>query len=228
MAPAADLAGWKTTGGSWEWKGGSILPANGNSEIVGDHRRSELDRLYDPSPRPQAGRAAKASSCSSTRKTATTTAGGMSEAGATRWHAAKPPNNGDRDAYGPGVPFVVETGRWYDLRLEVTGNHVRGFVDGKLVTDTNDSVAAPLRIASSPTRRHHTVLSRSSTRRRSVDMAITCESVSRSEGHSHRSCGDPTREYVEQPTNIAPKQERSQTPRVVPSNFPPHSLTCCG
>ena len=40
-------------------------------------------------------------------------------------------------AYGPSVPFTVETGRWYDLRLEVTGNHVRGFVDGKLVTDTN-------------------------------------------------------------------------------------------
>jgi alpha-L-arabinofuranosidase len=42
---------------------------------------------------------------------------------------------GGRNAYGPGAPFKIETGRWYDLRLEVTGRRMRGYIDGKLVTD---------------------------------------------------------------------------------------------
>ena len=42
---------------------------------------------------------------------------------------------GGREPYGAGTPFTVETGRWYDLRLEVTGRRVRGFIDDKLVTE---------------------------------------------------------------------------------------------
>jgi alpha-L-arabinofuranosidase len=43
---------------------------------------------------------------------------------------------GGRQPYGPSEDYAVETGRWYDLRLEVTGNRVRGFVEGKLVIDS--------------------------------------------------------------------------------------------
>jgi alpha-L-arabinofuranosidase len=50
---------------------------------------------------------------------------------------------GGREAYGPGAEFTVDTGRWYDLRLEVAGRQVRGFVDGNLVTDTTYEPQAP-------------------------------------------------------------------------------------
>src|ERR1019366_9534082 len=43
--------------------------------------------------------------------------------------------NGGREPSGPGVPFTVETGRWYDLKLEVKGHTARGYVDGKLVME---------------------------------------------------------------------------------------------
>ncbi len=50
---------------------------------------------------------------------------------------------GGREPYGPGTPFTVETGRWYNLKLEVDGHHARGFVDGKLVMDTADESNRP-------------------------------------------------------------------------------------
>ena len=50
---------------------------------------------------------------------------------------------GGRDAYGPSTPFTVETGRWYNLKLEVKGNTARGYVDGKLVMSTTDEQHQP-------------------------------------------------------------------------------------
>jgi len=33
------------------------------------------------------------------------------------------------------VPYKVEEGRWYDIRLEVSPLHIRGYIDGKLVQE---------------------------------------------------------------------------------------------
>lgn len=41
------------------------------------------------------------------------------------------------------VPVNVATQRWYDLRLEVIGNHVRGFVNGDLKFELDDASLAP-------------------------------------------------------------------------------------
>lgn len=51
--------------------------------------------------------------------------------------------DGGREAYGPSAPFSVETGRWYDLRLEVKGHTARGFVDGKLIMEATDAPHQP-------------------------------------------------------------------------------------
>jgi hypothetical protein len=40
------------------------------------------------------------------------------------------------------VPVTVATQRWYDLRLEVIGNHIRGFVNGDLKFELDDSTLA--------------------------------------------------------------------------------------
>jgi alpha-L-arabinofuranosidase len=34
-------------------------------------------------------------------------------------------------------PGTIETGRWYDLKLEVAGKHVKCYIDGQLVHDVN-------------------------------------------------------------------------------------------
>lgn len=43
---------------------------------------------------------------------------------------------GGRQPYGPSDSYDIVTDRWYDLRVEVAGNHMRGYVDDKLVTDS--------------------------------------------------------------------------------------------
>jgi alpha-L-arabinofuranosidase len=36
---------------------------------------------------------------------------------------------------GEQTPGTIETGRWYDLKIEVNGRTVRGYLDGKLVQE---------------------------------------------------------------------------------------------
>jgi alpha-L-arabinofuranosidase len=43
-----------------------------------------------------------------------------------------------REPFGPESNFKVETGRWYDIKVEVAGHHFRGYVDGKLVSEADE------------------------------------------------------------------------------------------
>ncbi len=46
--------------------------------------------------------------------------------------------DGDTMEVGPNMPVTVETGRWYDIRAEVQGAHIRLFIDDKLVGELDD------------------------------------------------------------------------------------------
>ena len=37
------------------------------------------------------------------------------------------------------VPMVIETGRWYDIKIEVSGRSIRCSLDGKLITESTDT-----------------------------------------------------------------------------------------
>ena len=41
----------------------------------------------------------------------------------------------EKESPDKGTPVTVETGRWYDIRIEVEGRKVRCFLDDKLVTE---------------------------------------------------------------------------------------------
>lgn len=41
-------------------------------------------------------------------------------------------SDGDREPLGAGVHFSVETGKWYDLRVDVDGDIIRCYLDGEL------------------------------------------------------------------------------------------------
>ena len=141
--------------------------------------------------------------------------------------------SGSRDAYGPGHPFTVETGRWYDLRLEVTGNRVRGFVDGKLVTDTTrragDAAAPAFASATYATAGHTVIVKVVNVGPDPVDMAIHLSGARRinPNGTAIVLAGDPEAvNTLDQPTNVAPKQEAvTNASASFHRTFPPHSLT---
>ena len=48
---------------------------------------------------------------------------------------------GTSNEIGNNSPFKVETGRWYNLKIEVQGDQIRAYADGKLINEATD--AAP-------------------------------------------------------------------------------------
>lgn len=140
---------------------------------------------------------------------------------------------GGRSAYGTGTPFTVETGRWYDLRLEVTGQRVRGYVDGKLVTDAAyeaQEAPAPVVATATYSKADSAVLVKVvNTGDEPVDMAINLQGVRRIEpnGTATVLTGEPASvNTVDEPMKVAPKKEA--VVNAAPSfrrTFPPHSFT---
>ncbi len=49
-------------------------------------------------------------------------------------------SDGGKGILGENAPLTVETGRWYDVRVEVKGKSIRCFMDGSLVTEATDAV----------------------------------------------------------------------------------------
>lgn len=48
-------------------------------------------------------------------------------------------SEGDKQTVGDSSDFKVETDRWYDLKLEVKGDEIRGYVDGRLLCSATDA-----------------------------------------------------------------------------------------
>ncbi|MCX5673706.1 MAG: carbohydrate binding domain-containing protein [Planctomycetota bacterium] len=56
-------------------------------------------------------------------------------------HAVEVSTNGGKHIAGNEVRGKIETGRWYDVRIEIQGATVRCFLDGKKIHDFTDSAA---------------------------------------------------------------------------------------
>jgi alpha-L-arabinofuranosidase len=63
---------------------------------------------------------------------------------ANREHGIEKAVGGSKIQVGPHVPGRIETGRWYDIRIEVEGSRIRCYLDGKLVQDVQDRGAPTL------------------------------------------------------------------------------------
>lgn len=62
-------------------------------------------------------------------------------------HAIEQCADGSKTTLGNQVNGSIETGRWYDIRVEVKGSSVRCFLDGKKIHDTVDTrVQRPLHV----------------------------------------------------------------------------------
>ncbi len=140
---------------------------------------------------------------------------------------------GGRGAFGPGTPFSVETGRWYDLRLEINGHHARGFVDGKLVLDVTDEASPATKVAfasaSYATDRGDVIVKVVNTGSEPLETAISLKGAKKvgSTGKVLVLAGDPSAiNTIEKPTNVAPKEESlTDAAASFTRTFPPHSVT---
>jgi alpha-L-arabinofuranosidase len=142
--------------------------------------------------------------------------------------------DGGRTTFGPSVDFTVESGQWYDLRLEVAGNRIRGYIDDKLVTETNYESSEP---GSPPVYASATydqtdkialvrVVNAGSI---PVDMAINVKGVARLEPEAtaivlEGDAGDEN--TLDDPEKVTPKQESaSGVSTSFRRIFPAHSFT---
>ena len=59
-------------------------------------------------------------------------------------HAIEVASGGGKSSLGDAVPGKIETGRWYDIRIETKGANIRCYLDDKLVHDATYGQTAPL------------------------------------------------------------------------------------
>jgi alpha-L-arabinofuranosidase len=227
-----DTRGWQFTGGRWDIQDQAIKPSAAASQswaITGDP--SWTDYTIHLRARKLGGR----------------------EGFLVLWHATDGDNNnwwniggwrntmtrceataeGGREPYGPTSPFKVETGRWYDLRLEVRGHHVRGFIDGNLVTDATEEprIAATPAFASATyaTASHTIIVKVVNAGKNPLELAINLRGAVHVDpkGTATVLAGDPKAvNTLDQPTNVAPKQEVvTDASASFRRTFPPYSFT---
>ncbi|WP_165224778.1 alpha-L-arabinofuranosidase C-terminal domain-containing protein [Aquisphaera insulae] len=229
---AKDLKGWQFTGGSWQVRGDAIAPAERDGEtwaIVGDP--GWTDYTIHVKARKRGGR----------------------EGFVVIWHAADGDNyrwwnvggwgntvvqceaaeSGGRNPYGPSTPITVESGRWYDLKLEVAGRRVKGYIDGKLVTETADEAPAahiPAVATATYAQADRTVIVKVvNTGAEAIDAKINLRGAGRVEpsGTAIVLSGEPGAvNTIEEPRKVAPRQEAiTDVAESFRRVFPPHSFT---
>jgi alpha-N-arabinofuranosidase len=141
--------------------------------------------------------------------------------------------NDDRSAYGSNSSFTVETGRWYNLRVEVRGNHAQCFLDDKLINEGNappDPNGTPLFASASYAKATHDVIVKVVNFGK-VDAQVTVNLHGVGEvaptGRASVLTGDPKGvNSIDRPTNIAPKEETiTDAAASFQRTFPAHSLT---
>ena len=66
-------------------------------------------------------------------------------------HALERCDSGSKGPLGNDVPGSIETGRWYDIRIELKGERIRCYLDGKLIHDASytPSATQPVHVVAS-------------------------------------------------------------------------------
>jgi alpha-L-arabinofuranosidase len=141
--------------------------------------------------------------------------------------------NGDRGPYGPLSPFKVDTDRWYNLRIEVKGHHMQGYVDDQLITDAVDLPPPPLPLnyasASYSSHGQSVIVKVVNARDNPQSITINIRGASRIDpsGTAIVLTGEPKAvNTLDQPLNVAPIREALENLSMsFTRTFPRHSVT---
>jgi alpha-L-arabinofuranosidase len=146
-------------------------------------------------------------------------------------HAIEHAVNGAKSIVGNEAPGRVETGRWYDIRIEVDGSRIKCYLDGKLIHDVEDrGLPALTAIAGMDTRRSELVLKVVNTSDTSQETEINIDGAGRLSSDAVTTVltsGSPLDENsLENPLKIAPVAGRVKGFVAQRRHtFPPNSLT---
>jgi alpha-L-arabinofuranosidase len=226
-----DANAWKTNGGNWEVQDQVLKPsADGETwAITGDPAWTDYTLKLKA------------------RKT------GGAEGFLVLWHAVDGANyhwwniggwgntktqceageSNQRTQYGPSSRFTVKADQWYDIRLEVHGDQMRGFIDDKLITNATDDSAPTgstvFASASYITPSHEVILKVVNMGSEPVEATINLKGAAdvQSQGKATVLAGElKDVNTVDAPTKVAPRiEELSNLAPSFQRTFAPCSLT---
>jgi alpha-L-arabinofuranosidase len=139
---------------------------------------------------------------------------------------------GSHREIGTAVPVRVETGRWYDIRIELRGTSVRCYLDDKLIQEAEDTAAAPVDPLYSTASRDNTtgdvIVKVVNVSASAQDLDVRLEGVRHVTGGTAEILqGNPADvNSVENPRKVAPQTGKLKLAGpTLRHTFPPHSLT---
>jgi alpha-L-arabinofuranosidase len=146
-------------------------------------------------------------------------------------HAVERSIGGSKLLACPQVPGSVETGRWYDIRIEVQGARIRCYLDGQLVHDFEDAPMPALYATASRRERTREIILKVvnvSDRAQETEVRLSGARrlASRAKVITLTSDSPDDENSLENPTRVAPVERTLEG--VAPLfryTFPPHSLT---
>ena len=95
-------------------------------------------------------------------------------------HAVEVCRNGVKSTLGPSVPGSIETGRWYDIRVELEGTRIRCYLDDQLVHDVRYLEPEPIYgVAGWDETRRQVIVKLVNVTGESVPVDVSLEGVSR-------------------------------------------------
>lgn len=142
-------------------------------------------------------------------------------------------DDGERHEFGAASNFTVETGKWYDLRVEVNGRNVKCYVDDKLVsqgTDEPHPVRTPLFASATwDSGSGEAIMKVVNFGNDPVDATLNLKGASQVDatGKAIVLAGEPRDvNTVQEPTKVAPKEEPiTDAGASFKRTFPAHSFT---
>jgi alpha-L-arabinofuranosidase len=146
-------------------------------------------------------------------------------------HAVERSIGGSKLLACPQVPGSVETGRWYDIRIEVQGARIRCYLDGQLIHDFEDApMPALYAVASRREPSREVILKVVNVSDRPQETEVRLQGArrlaSRAKVITLTSDSPDDENSLENPTRVAPVERSFEG--VAPLfryTFPPHSLT---
>lgn len=141
--------------------------------------------------------------------------------------------DGEAEEVGEATSDTVEPNRWYDVRLEVRGGQIRGYLDGRLVTQVSETAATAVdpifATASRDAKTGDVILKVVNVSGSALPLEVNLEGVGHvaPEARGWTISGTPDDvNTVAEPTKVAPKPIRltDAAPRFV-HEFPAYSVT---
>jgi alpha-L-arabinofuranosidase len=131
------------------------------------------------------------------------------------------------------VPGEIETGRWYDIKISIAGNIVKGYLDGKLIQEVGDSRAGVKSLCASAVRDDKSgdiILKIVNASFQALDTRIDLHGAGKLTGNGKAivlTSGSPLDENtLDEPAKVSPKTETIRfSGSVIKRKFPGNSLT---